>query len=271
MKVGIAINMQDDLEEKLQWAHDEGFEEVQLQLWDLNHLCLEHAKHVKGLLELLHMTCTGLWCGWHGPIRWTFREGPSVLGLVPTEYRATRMQNLLDGAAYARELGVRDLITHLGFVPTNCADHEYLGVVYALQHITQELQKYGQRFLMETGQEPPIVLLRLIQDVGAANLRVNYDPANLMMYGSFNPLDGVDMLKDYICSVHAKDGSYPTDGYTLGEEFPIGKGKVDFPHFLAKLKEIGFHGPISIEHEIEVGNEEQKREILEGKKYLDQF
>ena len=143
------------------------------------------------------------------------------------------------------------------------------GVVSALRYITSELKKHGQNFLMETGQEPPIVLRRLIEDVGNDNLFVNYDPANLMMYGNANPVDGLNVLGQYVRSVHAKDGSYPETGYELGSEFPIGKGKVDFPGFIKKLKEIGYDGPVSVEYEIEAGNERQKQEIIEGKKYLE--
>ena len=186
--LGIAVIMGEDLEETLGWAKDSGFHNCQLQLWDMSHLCREHAGYVKELLEQLDMEATGLWCGWHGPVKWDFAEGPSILGIVPPEYRSSRVKNLLDGAEYARILGIRDIITHLGFVPTNCRDVNYTGVVSALRYITSELKKHGQNFLMETGQEPPIVLRRLIEDVGSDNLFVNYDPANLMMYGKRHQL-----------------------------------------------------------------------------------
>ena len=178
---------------------------------------------------------------------------------------------MLDGAEYARILGVRDVITHLGFVPTNCRDVNYTGVVSTLKYITAELKKHGQAFLMETGQEPPIVLKRLIEDVGTDNLFINYDPANLMMYGSANPVDGLDIVGEFVRSVHAKDGSYPKNGYELGREYPIGKGEVNFPEFIGKLKAMGYEGPISVEYEIEAGNERQKQEMIEGKRYLEKF
>lgn len=269
MKIGLAIAMQDDLQEKLIWAKESGFKEIQLQLWNMADLTIEHAQMVAKMLKSLQLNCNSLWCGWQGPISWTFNPGPAVLGLVPAEYRAARTETLLAGARYAKALGAEDVVTHLGFVPLNCTDRDYVGVVNAMRLITSEMHKSGQNFLMETGQEPPIVLKRLIQDVGADNLLINYDPANLMMYGSANPLDGLDMLRDYVRTVHAKDGSYPQNGYELGTEYPIGKGKVNFPKFLEKLGEIGFDGTLYVEHEIEVGNQQQKQEILEGKAYLE--
>lgn len=267
--LGIAIIMEDNLEETLRWAKRSGFDCCQLQLWNMNQLCAEHARYVKGLLNSCGMEATGLWCGWQGPVKWDFAEGPSILGIVPPEYRAARIQNLLDGAAYARVLGVKDVITHLGFVPTNCRDVNYTGVVSALKYLTGELKKFDQNFLMETGQEPPVVLRRLIEDVGSGNLFINYDPANLMMYGSANPIDGLELLGEYVRSVHAKDGSYPKNGYELGTEYPIGKGQVNFPALIRRLKEMKYDGPISIEYEIAAGDEKQKQEIVEGKDYLE--
>lgn len=269
LKIGVAILMGTDLEQKLSWAKGAGFDECQLQLWDMSYLNQEHAEHTKKLLDQAGMRCTGLWCGWHGPIRWNFREGPAVLGIVPTEFRATRTQNLLDGARYARALGVLDIITHLGFVPSNCSDPAYIGVVHTLQYILEQLKPHGQRFLMETGQEPPVVLKRLIEDVGSSRLLVNYDPANLMMYGNSDPIAGLDILGPYVTSVHAKDGSYPTQGYELGQEFPIGKGQVDIPKFIEKLKQIGYQGPLSIEHEISTEADTQNQDILDGKAILE--
>ena len=269
--LGIAIIVQDDFETTLKWAKKTGFSNCPLQIWNMGYLNRDHAAYVKGLLEKYEMEATGLWCGWHGPIKWDFAEGPSILGIVPPEYRASRTKNLLDGAAYARELGIKDVITHLGFVPLNCRDVNYTGVVSILRYITAELKGQGQNFLMETGQEPPIVLKRLIDDVEADNLFINYDPANLMMYGNANPIDGLDIVGEYVRSVHAKDGSYPVDGYELGTEYPIGKGKVDFPRFIQKLKDLAYEGPISVEYEIVAGDEKQRQEIAEGKKYLEQL
>lgn len=270
-EVGIATVINEKFEEIAAWAAGSGFTNCQLQIWDMNLLYEDHARRVKRLIEGYGMQITGLWCGWRGPIRWDFLEGPSILGLVPQEYRAVRMEELLKGAAYARVLGVRDVITHVGFVPLNCRDVLYTGLVSALRYLTAELGKHGQNFLMETGQEPPIVLKRLMEDVGADNLFINYDPANLMMYGNANPVDGLEILGDRIRSVHAKDGSYPTTGSELGKEYPIGKGKVDFAGLFQKLVNMGYDGPVSIEYEIEAGNERQRREILEGKQYLEKL
>jgi sugar phosphate isomerase/epimerase len=111
--------------------------------------------------------------------------------------------------------------------------------------------------------------VRTIRDVGLDNVGVNFDGANLVLYGKANPLDAFDLLAPYILGVHAKDGLYPTDPEKLGEETPIGQGKVDFPALVSRLKKIGYQGALTIEREIE--GEQQTADILAAKAYLEQL
>ena len=116
----------------------------------------------------------------------------------------------------------------------------------------------------ETGQETPVVLLRVIGDIGTPNLGINLDPANLILYGKANPVDSLDVFGKYIRNLHIKDGLYPTDGRNLGQETPVGSGKVDFPTLFSRLKdEFGYDGELIIEREIQEG-EEQNRDIRDA-------
>jgi sugar phosphate isomerase/epimerase len=101
------------------------------------------------------------------------------------------------------------------------------------------------------------------------NVGVNFDVANLILYGKANPLDAVEVLAPYIQGVHAKDGLYPTDPKKLGEEVPIGQGKVNFPALIASLKKIGYGNPLTIEREI--AGEKQTADILAAKAYLEKL
>jgi sugar phosphate isomerase/epimerase len=87
------------------------------------------------------------------------------------------------------------------------------------------------------------------------------------MYGKANPVDALDTIGKYVRDVHGKDGLYPTDGRNLGKEVAMGKGKVNYPAFIARLKEIGYDGPITIEREI--GGEEQIKDINEARALLE--
>ena len=82
-------------------------------------------------------------------------------------------------------------------------------------------------------------------------------------------VDALEVFGEYVRGVHGKDGKYPTDGHLLGEEVPIGQGKVNYPVFIERLKEVGYDGDITIEREI--SGEEQKKDILAGKEYLEQL
>jgi len=114
-----------------------------------------------------------------------------------------------------------------------------------------------------------VTLLRTFEDVGAENFGVNFDPANLLMYGKANPIDALDILGEYVKDVHAKDGEYPKSGRQLGEEKPLGEGRVNFPVFLSKLKELNYAGSLTIEREI--SGPQQIIDIKRGKKYLEEL
>lgn len=259
-----------ELEAQFEQARRLGFDRVQIAMWRMEHLNAEHAQQTKVLLARYGLVCTELWCGWTKPAYWDFRNGPSSLGLVPGEYRFLRLQDLFKGAAYARELGVTDVITHLGFIPQDPTDANYVGLIHALRHLTTELKKYGQFFSFETGQETPLVVRRCIEDVGADNIGVNYDPGNLLIYGNGNPVDGLDLLGDYVRSVHAKDATYPTSGYEQGIETVMGEGQVDMKALIEKLKKHGFARVMSIEHERKnISVEQKEAEILHAKRYLE--
>jgi sugar phosphate isomerase/epimerase len=108
----------------------------------------------------------------------------------------------------------------------------------------------GQRFRYETGQETPITLVRAMQDIGLDNQGVNFDLANLILYGKANPVDAIEILAPYVQGIHAKDGLWPTNPRELGKEVPIGTGKVDFPRIIARLKQLHYPGAVTIEREI---------------------
>src|SRR5208337_1800120 len=99
--------------------------------------------------------------------------------------------------------------------------------VAAVQNIARHCKERGSAFLCETGEETPITLLRMIQDVGMDNVFVNLDLANLILYGKGNPVDAMDVIGHLVRGTHAKDGVFPTNPRELGEEVPIGKGKAN--------------------------------------------
>jgi sugar phosphate isomerase/epimerase len=224
------------------------------------------AKKVRREAEAGGIHITALWAGYSGPSAWNFTEGPLTLGVTPAAYRFQRMQELIRAGRFAKALGVRAVITHLGFIPENANDPVFHEIVIAVRHIAAHLQRLGLEFWFETGQETPVTLLRLIQSVGLPNLGINLDPANLILYGKGNPIDALDVFGKFVRNVHAKDGLYPTDPMQLGREVKVGEGRVRFPEFVRRLGEIGFNGEIIIEREIT--GDQQDRDIAATIVYL---
>jgi len=267
MKIGVIIVLDDNIEKKFEKLRAMDIPYCQLNCWEPYVVTEEMLERVKRAREEYGIEITSCWCGWSKPRIWNFSQGPHTLGIVPPVYREVRCQQLKRGADFAKKLGVTDVITHAGFIPENPMTTEYQTLIPALQDLAMHYKENGQNFLFETGQETPVTLLRAIEDVGTGNMGINLDPANLIMYGKGNPVDALDVFGKYVRSIHGKDGLYPTNGYELGKEVRMGDGKVNYPVFLEKLKEIGYDGPIIIEREI--SGEQQTEDIKYAKAYLE--
>ncbi|MCL2099284.1 MAG: sugar phosphate isomerase/epimerase [Oscillospiraceae bacterium] len=122
----------------------------------------------------------------------------------------------------------------------------------------------GSMFAVETGPETSRVLCDFLDSLGAMGVRVNMDPANLVMCVADDPVKGVDTLKKYIVHTHAKDGVMigEREGY---EEMPLGQGWVDWDNYLIALNTIGFTGFLTIEREV---GEDPEADIKLAKDFL---
>jgi L-ribulose-5-phosphate 3-epimerase len=250
MKLGVMASLERGAEAALQQVHELGLPTCQVSCWEPAHYTAETAQTLAAASRRYGVEITTLWAGYTGPRVWNFVEGPSTIGLVPPATRSRRLEELKAGSDFARQAGIPSITTHVGFLPEWPGDPEYALTVDALREVVARCRQNGQEFWFETGQETPITLLRTIQDVGADNLGVNLDPANLLLYGKANPLDALDVIGTLVRGVHAKDGEYPTDGRSLGKEQPLGQGRVGFPALVAKLKALGYAGALTIEREI---------------------
>lgn len=231
----------------------------QLCSWDPTLATPEIAATTKAEAARAGVRICAMWGGVPGPARWNFTEGPVTLGLVPPEHRRLRTDALKRWVDFAVWIGAPAVITHCGFIPENMTDANYAPVVAAIREVAEYGKSKGIGFWFETGQETPVVLLRVIEDVATGNLGINLDPANLILYGKGNPIDALDVIGPYVRNIHVKDGFYPTNGKQLGREVPVGQGRVRFPEFLRRLKDIGFTGELIIEREI--SGDQQARDI----------
>ena len=269
MKIGVCVSFNDinAMDGKFATLRDQGFDNCQLMMGGNTHLWTdENSVILNGLLAKHGVTISAAWVGWQGPAVWNFYEGQKTLGLIPEEYREMRVGNLCDGADFAKKLGVTDVITHMGYIPENPYDPNWGGFCIAVRTVARHLKANGQFLLFETGQETPVTMLRCFETVGCDNLGINLDTANVILYGKANPVDALEVFGKYVRNLHAKDGCWPTNGRELGRETAIGQGKVNFKALFAKLHELGYDSWVTIEREIEGG--QQLTDILAGRAYL---
>ena len=214
------------------------------------------AEPLKAALAKYQIEATAALTLGQGKMVWDFYQGPLTIGLVPQETRAARIDALKRASDLAKQCDIHAVHTHCGFIPENPNEPLYAEAVKAIQEVAGYCKANGQTFLMETGQETPVTLLRAITDAGLDNIGVNLDTANLILYGKGDPVAALDVIGKYVRGLHAKDGLYPTDPKHLGEEVAIGKGKVEFAEVMRKLHKLNYTGPITIEREISGARQE---------------
>ena len=186
----------------------------------------------------------------------SYADIPTVertVGFIPGASREEREHRTFQVSDFAAALGVNSIACHVGFVPHDTAHPDYVAVRALVRRIADHAATHGQTFALETGQEPAPVLLNFLKDCERPNLGINFDPANMILYGTGDPIEALGILGPHLLSVHCKDGDWPDKSKpgALGSEKPLGQGAVGMEKFLAKLKEVGFKGPLNIEREAE--------------------
>lgn len=194
-----------------------------------------------------------VFCAYNGE---NYADIPTVqrtVGWIPQPTRAEREARTLAVSDFAAALGVKSIALHVGFVPEDASDPDYIAVRDMVRRVADHARSNGQTFALETGQEPAPVLLAFINDVARDNVGINFDPANMILYGTGDPIAALDILGPRLLSVHVKDGDWPPkdNPIALGTERPLGQGSVGMERYIAKLTEVGFRGPLNIERETE--------------------
>ena len=268
MKIGIVVPWEGDIVKKFKLMRSLGFKYGQVSVWDMSLYTAGNAQMLKAACAESGFEITSIWCGWSGPVDWLYPGMYSTLGLVPVWLRNQRMLDLMEGAAFGRLLGLRDVVTHIGYIPDNPFSADYIDITNALSVIGTELKKHGQRLLFETGEELPVTLVQMMKATGLDNLGVNLDPSNLITSGRANAVDALNYFGPFLMAVHAKDGMRPEPGEPHGVQVPLGKGHADFPELIKILKSIGYDGEITIERE-GVPEDEWEADIAAAKAYLE--
>ncbi len=250
-------------------AHELGVPTVHLHAPAKATRTAENAEKFITKLKELGITISAVFGGFEGE---SYADIPTVrrtIGLVPPESRAERTREMKEIADFSRLLGVDVVALHLGFVPHDRSDPLRAEVVEVTRGICDHCAANGQRLHLETGQETADTLLEFLEDTGRDNLFVNFDPANMILYGCGEPIEALRKVGTFVRSVHCKDATWSDrPGETWGAEVPLGEGDVGFENFLTTLKDIGYDGPLTIEREIPQDPVRQKEEIGRGIRLL---
>jgi sugar phosphate isomerase/epimerase len=174
-----------------------------------------------------------------------------TVGFIPPATRVEREERTYRVSDFADVIGAKSISTHIGFVPHDSSHPDYIAVREMVRRVCDYAAKTGQTLALETGQEAAPVLLAFIRDVNRDNLGINFDPANMILYGTGDPIEALGLLGKYVLSVHCKDGDWPPQGQptALGKERPLGAGAVGVERFLKQLRNVGYKGTLTIERE----------------------
>lgn len=182
----------------------------------------------------------------------------------------------------AKDLESNVVTTHIGVVPSDIDSSRYKILQGACEELGNYADNMGAYFAIETGPEKTLTLKNFLDSLKSNGVRVNYDPANLVMVTGDDPVQGVYNLKDYIVHTHAKDGIMvrQTDPQMIYDYFaeggiedlrledyfletPLGTGKVDFNAYIKALNDIGYKGFLTIEREVGDNPEKDIREAVD--------
>jgi L-ribulose-5-phosphate 3-epimerase len=237
------------MRELVQVVRDLGLQHIQLGLLEL--IQADDAKRKRDLDELRNsgIGFTGGMMSFPGEDYSTIDAICHSGGFAPDKLWDERKSLCQKAAPLARELGMNQIGTHIGFVPCK-AEVGYQRMIDRVMQIADCFAEKKIDLLMETGQERADELLEFLHDLNAPTVHINFDPANMILYGAGDPIAAVHTLGKHIRHVHVKDANgSATPRVAWGVEVPFGTGQVGPSAFLSALHQNGYAGPLAIERE----------------------
>jgi sugar phosphate isomerase/epimerase len=249
LRVGVFYWVGEDAQATLREITDLGVEVCQLAVVGERKLTPELTAAYKQALADAGLSVATVFAAYEGE---SYDDIPTVIrtvGFMPQATRAARELRTRQVIDFGAAVGAPCFGCHVGFVPEEPSHPEYVAVRDMVRRIADYAASYGMVFCLETGQEPAEALLRFFHDVNRPNVKINFDPANMILYGSGEPIEAFKLLRPYVVSIHGKDGDWPDPAKpgSLGNERPLGTGSVNIEKFVRTVRESGFIGTINVE------------------------
>jgi sugar phosphate isomerase/epimerase len=243
-----------------------GIDVVQIACGDPHHAAWEEGEALPEFARAAGFRMTGAMLGFPGEDYTTPQTIQKTGGFGDPATRPERLERFQWALDRTRALGLSDLMLHAGFIPEpgNPGRKPFLDT---LAQVSDLAKTKAITVGFETGQETADLLRLTLDELKCSNLKVNFDPANMLLYDKGDPLRAVEILGPDIRSVHVKDAIRTKTPGTWGEEVPLGQGQVNIRQFIKTLQKVGYRGPLCIERE--VGNQEQRlADVAHGIRYL---
>ncbi|MGL6075981.1 MAG: sugar phosphate isomerase/epimerase family protein [Fimbriiglobus sp.] len=243
-----------------------GVDVVQIACGDPHHASWNEGDDMPAAALAAGFQMSGTMLGFPGEDYTTPQTIEKTGGFGDPATRPERLERFRWALARTKALKLTDVMLHAGFIP-EVGSPERKAFLDTLTTVGQLATDAGVVVAFETGQESATLLRRTMDDLKCPNLKINFDPANMLLYDKDEPLAALEILAPDIRSVHVKDANRPTTPGAWGSEVPLGTGQTNTTAFIAKLKSIGYTGPLCIERE--VGNQaERYADIEHGVKFL---
>jgi L-ribulose-5-phosphate 3-epimerase len=243
-----------------------GVDVVQIACGDPHHAAWEEGDGMPAAALKAGFQLTGAMLGFPGEDYTTPQTIQKSGGFGNPATRLERLQRFGWALDRTLALGLKDMMLHAGFLPEP-GDSDRKPFLDTLAKVSELAKTKGITVAFETGQETADLLRRTLDDLKCPNLKVNFDPANMILYDKGDPLRAVEILGPDIRSVHVKDAKRTKVPGTWGDEVPLGKGEANIRQFIKTLKKVGYRGPLFIERE--VGDQEQRvADIAHGIKFV---
>jgi sugar phosphate isomerase/epimerase len=243
-----------------------GIDVVQIACGDPHHAAWEEGDRMPDVARAAGFRMTGAMLGFPGEDYTTPQTIQKTGGFGNPATRAERREHFQWALNRTRALGLSDLMLHAGFIPEP-KDPDRQPFLDTLAKIGELAKARDIIVAFETGQETADLLRLTLDELKSPNVKVNFDPANMLLYDKGDPQRAVEILGPDIRSVHVKDANRPATAGNWGEEVPLGRGQVNIRQFVRTLKKVGYRGPLCIERE--VGNQQERlADVAHGVRYL---
>jgi L-ribulose-5-phosphate 3-epimerase len=245
---------------------DLGVNVAQVACGDPHHANWDEGEAMPEAAKASGIVMTGAMLGFPGEDYTTPQTIKASGGFGNPADRQARLERLRWALDRTLALGLSDLMLHAGFLP-EVDDPGRSAMLDTLGQAGQLAAEQGVTLAFETGQETAALLRRTLDDLKSPNIKVNFDPANMLLYDMGDPIQAVEILGSDIRSVHVKDAKRPKVRGQWGEEVPLGQGEVDIRRFVKTLNAVGYTGPLVVERE--VGDQAGRiRDVAHGLAFL---